>query len=332
MSLRIGYKVSAEQFPPSTVVDLACRAEALGFDDVAVSDHFQSFRHTEAHAAFALVCLGAIGARTSTVALGTSVLTPTLRYHPSVVAQSAATLACLNPGRVFLGLGTGEALNEVAPTGRLWPGARERQERLAEAIELIRALWSTERASFEGRWYSMRNATLYDRPDTPIPLHVAASAPGSARLAGRLADGLITTSGKDPSLYPTLLEAFDSGALAAHRDPSRLSRILELKLSYGREIGRARSACDWWDVLALSHREKQDIDDPVELERRAAAQPGGARRRFLVTDDPGDVVEAVCRYRGLGFDTFWLHGPGPDQPRFLEEVAADVLPLLRLLG
>ena len=135
--------------------------------------------------------LGALGERTERALLGTSVLTPTMRYHPSIVAQAFATLACLNPGRVLLGVGTGEALNETPATGAEWPGAKERRLRLAEAIELMRRLWTEERVTFEGEYYRTENATIYDRPDEPVPIYVAASGPLAAKLAGRVGDGFI---------------------------------------------------------------------------------------------------------------------------------------------
>ena len=155
--------------------------------------------------------------------MGTSVLTPTLRYHPSVVAQSFATLACLAPGRVFLGVGTGEAMNETPPTGTEWPGAKERRLRLREAIELMRRLWTEERVTFEGEYYRTERATVYDRPDEPVPVFVAASGPLAAKLAGRVGDGFICTSGKQPELYRELLAAVEEGAEAAGRDPRRSS-------------------------------------------------------------------------------------------------------------
>src|SRR5439155_22457483 len=150
--MRLGYKASAEQFGPRELTDYAVLAEELGLETIAVSDHFQPWRHHGGHAPATLPWLGAVGERTRTALLGTSVLTPTLRYHPSIVAQGFATLACLNPGRVFLGIGTGEALNEIPATAAEWPGARERRQRLAESIELMRALWTDERVSFEGEF------------------------------------------------------------------------------------------------------------------------------------------------------------------------------------
>ena len=154
--LRLGYKASAEQFAPAQLLSFGVAAERLGLDSVAVSDHFQPFRHDGGHSPASLPWLGALAASTSRVLIGTSVLTPTYRYHPAVVAQAFATLGCLAPGRIFLGLGSGEAMNEVAPTGIEWPGAGERLERLREAVSLIRELWTGEQVHFEGRWYHTR--------------------------------------------------------------------------------------------------------------------------------------------------------------------------------
>ena len=187
----LGYKASGEQFEPGELVAHAVQAEELGFDFVALSDHFQPMRHSTGHASFSLACLGAIAARTSRVTIGSSVITPTLRYHPALIAQAFATLAALAPDRVFLGLGSGEAMNEVAATGTAWPDGSERRERLAEAILLIRALWAGERVTHAGRWYATDRATVYDRPLSPIPILVAASGPVAARLAGELGDGLM---------------------------------------------------------------------------------------------------------------------------------------------
>src|SRR5919202_3779001 len=218
-TLKLGYKASAEQFGPRDLVEFAVHAEACGFDSVWLSDHFQPWRHTGGHAPFSLALLAAIGERTQRVQLGTSVLTPTFRYHPSVVAQAMATLGVLYPGRVALGLGTGESLNEVAPTGIEWSAFRERYARLREAITLIRRLWTQEFVSFQGTYYRTQNATLYDRPAPPVPLYVAAGGPQMAKYAGRVADGMICTSGKGEGLYrDELLTALDEGAREAKRD------------------------------------------------------------------------------------------------------------------
>jgi coenzyme F420-dependent glucose-6-phosphate dehydrogenase len=327
--MRYGYKASAEQFAPVELLEYAAMAEQVGLDSVAISDHFQPWRHNGGHGPAALSWLGAAGQRTATALLGTSVLTPTLRYHPSVIAQHFATLAMLTPGRIFLGVGTGEALNETAPTGFPWPGGRERRRRLAEAVELIGRLWREERVDFEGEYYTTQRATVYDRPDDPVPILMAASGPLAAKLAGRLGDGFICTSGKDPQLYRDLLAAVEEGAAGAGRDAAGMEKMIEIKVSYDNDKAFARDACRWWAALSLTSEEKRDVDDPVEMERLADANADRAHTRFIVSDDPEEVVERIAPYVEIGFDHLVFHAPGADQARFLEAFSADVLPRLR---
>jgi coenzyme F420-dependent glucose-6-phosphate dehydrogenase len=327
--MRLGYKASAEQFGPAELLEYAVLAERVGLESVAVSDHFQPWRHATGHAPNSLVWLGAAGHATERATLATSVLTPTMRYHPSIVAQAFGTLGCLYPGRVILGVGTGEAMNETPATAAEWPGAKERRRRLAEAIRLIRTLWSQERVTFEGEYFRTDRATIYDRPEQPVPIHVAASGPLAAKLAGRVGDGFICTSGKAPELYEELLGAVAEGAEAAGRDPHALERMIEIKVSYDRDIETARTNCHWWAALALTGEEKSGVEDPVEMERLADAHLDRAHTRFIVSDDPQECAAAIRAYADLGFDHLVFHGPGPDQRRFLEQFSEDVLPLLR---
>ena len=197
--LRLGYKASAEQFGPRKLLDFAVAAEENGFESVFVSDHFQPWRHSDGHSPFALAWLAATGERTKRVVLGTSVVTPTFRYHPAIVAQAFGTLGSLFPGRVILGVGTGEHLNEGA-LGIPWPDNKERFARLREAVKLIRLLWAEQSVTFDGEYYHTRNATIYDRPDDPVPIYVGAGGPQVAKYAGRAGDGLICTSGKGMEL------------------------------------------------------------------------------------------------------------------------------------
>ena len=327
--VRLGYKASAEQFPPRRLLDLSIAAEAHDLSIVAVSDHFQPWRHHGGHSPAVLPWLGALGERTRRATLGTSVLTPILRYHPAVVAQAFATLACLNPGRVFLGVGTGEAMNETPLSGADWPPARERRRRLAEAIELMRRLWSEERVDFAGEHYRTERATVYDRPERPVPIYVAASGPLAAKLAGRVGDGFICTSGKAPELYEELLGSVREGAEAAGRDPDAIARMIEVKLSYDRDAELAERNCRPWAALSLTPEEKTGVEDPVEMERLADAHADRAGSRFIVSADPEVVVERVGTYVELGFTELVFHLPADEQERSLEQFAADVLPRLR---
>ena len=327
--MRLGYKASAEQFGPSELLEFARHAERTGLEIVAVSDHFQPWRHHGGHGPAALTWLGAAATATENAVLGTSVLTPTLRYHPSVVAQAFGTLACLAPGRVFLGVGTGEAMNETPATGEVFPGRKERRLRLAEAIDLIRRLWTEERVDFDGEWYRTSKATIYDRPEEPVPIYVAASGPLAAKLAGRAGDGFICTSGKDPALYEELLGKVAEGAEAAGRDPGSIRRMIEVKVSYDRDRQAAFDNCRWWAALALAPEQKEGVEDPIEMERLADENADKAPTRFICSDDPEEIAAGIRRYADLGFDELVIHAPGEDQARFLDQFGEDVMPLLR---
>lgn len=329
MSIRLGYKASAEQFAPRELLDFSVLAEQVGLDSVAVSDHFQPWRHKTGHAPNSLVWLGALAQATERVQMLTSVLTPTMRYHPSIVAQSFGTLGCLAPGRVVLGVGSGEAMNETPATAAEWPGAKERRLRMAEAITLIRRLWTEERVTFEGEYYRTDKATIYDKPEQEVPIYVAASGPLAAKLAGRAGDGFICTSGKKTELYAELLGNVDEGAQSAGRDAAAIERTIEIKVSYDRDADYALAACEWWAALALTPDEKSGIEDPIEMERLADEHADRAHTRFIVTSDPEEAVEKIWWYVDQGFQHLVFHGPGNDQQRFLEQFSADVLPLLR---
>jgi coenzyme F420-dependent glucose-6-phosphate dehydrogenase len=251
-----------------------------------------------------------------------------MRYHPSIVAQNFATLACLNSGRVFLGVGTGEALNETPATGAAWPGAKQRRMMMREAIELIRALWTQDRVSWDGEYYKTDRATIYDKPDHQIPIYVAASGPLAATLAGRIGDGYIATSGKDPQLYLDLLEKLKEGAESAGRDVEQIDKFIEIKVSYDKDVKYAREACHFWAPLALTPDEKSGIDDATEMEAAADKILDRASSRFIVSDDADEVVEKIAPYVEVGFSHLIFHGPGHDQERFLRAFCTDVVPKL----
>jgi coenzyme F420-dependent glucose-6-phosphate dehydrogenase len=328
--IRFGYKASAEQFAPAELLKYGVQAEELGFDSVFISDHLQPWRHDGGHAPAALPWLGALAASTSRVLIGTSVLTPTFRYHPAVVAQAFATLGCLAPGRVVLGVGSGESLNEV-PLGAAWPDGKERFARLKEAVQLIQQLWRDDRVTFEGQFYRTENATIYDKPDTPVPIYIGASGPAATRLAGRIADGFITTSGKGHELYTdTLLPAVREGAEKAGRKIDDLDLMIEVKVSFDEDMERARRDTHYWGALALTPDEKTGVEDPIEMQRRADALPVERTvTRWICSDDPEEHCERVAEYLDMGFKHLVFHAPGPDQDRFLRLYADQILPRLR---
>ncbi len=328
--LRLGYKASAEQFDPTTLLRFSVLAEQVGFDSVFVSDHLQPWRHNGGHAPFALSWLGALGASTERVLIGTSVLTPSFRYHPALVAQAMATLGCLFPGRVILGVGSGESMNEV-PLGIEWPEQKERFARLKEAVELIQLLWREERVTFDGAYHHTRNATIYDRPEHPVPLYIAASGPAAARLAGRVASGFMCTSGKPAELYSeTLIPAVAEGAARAGVSASALDMMIEMKVSFDSDLSRAREDTRHWAALALSADEKTGIEDPIEMERLAdALSAERSASRWIVSSDASEHVAAIQRYIDMGFSHMVFHAPGTDQERFLRAYAEEILPRLR---
>lgn len=326
MPVKIGYKASAEQFGPRELADYAVLADDLGFDSVTISDHFQPWRHVGGHAPNAVAWMAHVGARTRRIQLGTSVLTPTLRYHPTVVAQMFATLGALYPGRIVLGVGTGEALNEVA-AGIGWPETRERFARLREAVRLIRQLWREDRVTFEGEYYNTHNATIYDKPGKSVPILIAAGGPMVARYAGRAGDGFICTSGKGRELYvDTLLPAVQEGLDARATKPERFDRMIEIKLSYDRNPKKALENTRFWAPLSLPPEQKQNLHDPVEMAAAADALPiDQVARRWIVGSSPEDVVPQLRDYISMGFNHLVLHGPGAKQERFLRVVAEDLM-------
>ena len=273
--LKLGYKASAEQFAPRELVELAVDAEEHGMDSATVSDHFQPWRHEGGHAPFSLAWMTAVGERTKRLVLGTSVLTPTFRYNPAVIAQAFATMGCLYPDRIFLGVGTGEALNEIA-TGYEgeWPDFKERYARLRESVRLMRELWLGDRVDFEGEYYHTKGASIYDVPEGGIPIYIAAGGPQVAKYAGRAGDGFICTSGKGEELYKDkLIPAMKEGAEAAGKNPDDIDRMIEIKISYDTDPELALENTRFWAPLSLTAEQKTSIHDPLEMEKAADELP-----------------------------------------------------------
>ncbi|MFD9670257.1 glucose-6-phosphate dehydrogenase (coenzyme-F420) [Rhodococcus sp. NPDC059968] len=334
MPLQLGYKASAEQFGPRELVELAVLAESSGMDSATVSDHFQPWRHVGGHAPFSLAWMTAVGERTTRLKLGTSVMTPTFRYNPAVIAQAFATMACLYPDRVMLGVGSGEALNEIA-TGfdGPWPEFKERFARLREAVQLMRELWIGDRVDFNGEYFKTRGASIYDVPEGGVPVYIAAGGPIVARYAGRAGDGFICTSGKGMELYTEkLMPAVTEGAINANRSADRIDKMIEVKISYDTDPERALENTRFWAPLSLTPEQKHSIEDPIDMEKAADALPiEQVAKRWIVASDPDEAVSLVKPYVAAGLNHLVFHAPGHDQRRFLELFHRDLEPRLRKL-
>jgi coenzyme F420-dependent glucose-6-phosphate dehydrogenase len=253
-----------------------------------------------------------------------------LRYHPAVIAQAAATVAALAPGRAFLGVGTGEALNEYSATAK-WPAYKRRQAQMAEAIELIRALWSGKKITHKGAHYQTREAKLYTLPQEPIPLYVSTMVPNSARFAGQLGDGLITVGGEEPETYGAIFDKFEAGARAAGKDPGGMPRMIEVGVAYTDNKAEALECKRaYWAGTFVSELFTEKIFTPQMSEEKGKQVSSETITESLcISADPDDHVQFAQRYIDIGFNQIIFHCAGPDQKGFLENYGRDVLPRLR---
>lgn len=313
--------LSHEDFTTAQLLDQARAAEQAGFHYLWASDHIQPWQDNEGHAMFPWITLALVGQRTNHIAFGTGVTCPIYRYHPTTVAQAFATLALLNPGRVFLGVGTGERLNEQAATTQ-FGSYRERHDRLAEAIALIRQLWSGQRISFQGKYFQTNQLKLYDPPPSPLPIYVAAGGPKSAYLAGQSGDGWITEAGGIHN--QRLVDAFNRGAQASGRDPATLGKRVEMFAVVGDQSEITRAAERWRFTGGAV-----DQPNPVDIQRAAEANPldkvvGG----WTVGTDANTHVKAVQKVLDAGATPF-LHFPQRDPVAAIDFYRSAVLPRLR---
>ncbi len=329
MTPTIGYFLSHEQFSPASLVDAAVRAEQAGFDSVWASDHFHPWQENQGHAGNAWLTLAAIGQRTNSVMLGTAVTCPIYRNRPALVAQAFATLGELYPGRVFLGVGTGEAVNEL-PAGGGWGPYNERIARLREAVTLIRSLWTQERVTHEGDAFPIANAKIYDKPTEPIPIYIAASGPRSAALAGEIGDGWMTDSA-------TLLEAdrvvqafLGGGKGSAGAEVLPSPEILVEQYVFAGSRAEAYKAAPIWQFAPAGGR-VLDMDDPREIQAFAEAEVSLDQvvEPWLVSEDPRKHIEQVHRLFEAGATQIAIHSVQPDQERLIEFYGRHVLPAFR---
>jgi TAT-translocated FGD2 family F420-dependent dehydrogenase len=320
----VAFTLSHEQFPVPELVRLGTAAENAGFDLVATSDHFQPWQANERHSGLAWVTLGALGQKTQRISMGTAVTCPTLRYRPAVVAEAFATLSLLTPGRIFLGMGSGEALNEQAATGE-WPAWHERWDRLIEAATIIRALWTGNDLHHKGKHYTV-DAKLYDPPAQPIPLLLAANGPKAMKLSGEHGDGLIT----DPQTWKQHKSEWESGARSAGKDPKTMPVFVESFVVVGDE-GDAQAPAKQWNFIPKAFKGYQNIPDPAQIERRAAAELPLPKvyGDWTVSSDPDVHVQSIKKLFDSGVTIVNVHSGQVDQQRVIDFYGKQVLPRLR---
>jgi len=323
----LGYKTCHEQYQPDKLLMHAVLAERYGFETLWTSDHFHPWAHTGAAGGFAWIWMASAADRTEKIKIGTSVTAPILRYHPAIVAQAFATLAVMYPNRIFLGLGTGEALNE-SPLGYSWPSPRQRVEMLDEAIIVIRKLWTDDFVSFEGKYYRLKKANLYTKPDKPIKIYVAAGGSRVAELAGRYADGLLV--GPHLEQGEKMFRAFENGARKAGRDPASLEKVVEILVSYDEDYETALKACRFWGGPMLPLFFKYDISDPREIEAHGRLVSDDAiASTWIIGTTAEEHIERVQRYIKAGFNHLYFVSSSPDEPKFIKFYGEKVLPHLR---
>jgi coenzyme F420-dependent glucose-6-phosphate dehydrogenase len=325
-SAHIGYAAMLEQFHPTQMVELSARAEAAGFRGVMAADHFQPWVPSQGQASFVWSVLTAVGERTAGD-MGPGVTCPSFRWHPAMVAQAAATLEAMYPGRSWLGLGAGEALNEHV-VGGYWPEGPERLTRMWEAIEIIRKLFTGRDVKHKGTYFTLETCRLWTMPDPPPPIYVATAGPVTAKRAGRLVDGLITP-GASADKLTGLLEKFDEGAREAGRDPASLPRILQLHLSWAPTDEEAlQNALTEWPNGGMKFP-KGDIRSPHDFEQMAKlVRPEDFEGRMVISSDPDVHRKSVQEFLDLGFDRIYLHNVGRNQAEWIDVFGEDVLPAL----
>ena len=329
--LTIGYAAMLEQFHPREAVELAVLAESHGFSGVMAADHFQPWVPAQGQSAFVWNVLAALGERT-TGDIGPGVTAPTFRWHPAMVAQASATLAAMYPGRHWLGLGSGEALNEHVVAG-YWPEAPERINRMFEAIEIITKLFTASAAGKDvkhsGTFYKLESTRLWTMPEVAPEILVATAGPVTAKRAGRHADGLITV-GAPLEKISGLFAKFEDGAREAGKDPSGMPKVLQVHLSWAEtdEIAMANALREWPN--GGMKFPKGDIRSPFDLEQMAKlVRPEDFSGRMVVSADPDVHRAAIQKYVDLGFDRVYLHNVGRNQREWIEVFGRDVLPQLR---
>jgi TAT-translocated FGD2 family F420-dependent dehydrogenase len=323
----VGFVLSNEQYPITKLVEFGKAAAETGFETVWASDHFHPWQDNQGHSSLAWITLAAVGQHTN-LGFGTGVTCPTYRYQPAIVAQAFASLGILYPGRVFLGVGTGEALNEL-PSGGGWGEYEERAERLIEAVHIIRELWTGKSVTFKGKYYELNKARLYDVPEQPVPIYIAAAGKNSLELAGEYGDGLIT---HPPVLLdPEMRAEWEKGVKKAGKNPDNVPIVTEMFMFVGAkndpELQRAASL---WRFSPNSS-EYVENPDPVDIQRRAEAEVPleDVYKEWTISEDPYEHAGMIKKLFDAGVYHIYVHSAQADQKKVIEFYGKQVLPLVR---
>lgn len=328
--LTIGYAAMLEQFHPTDIITYSALAEQHGFSGVMAADHFQPWVPQQGQSAFVWNVLSALGERT-TGDLGPGVTAPTFRWHPAMVAQASATLAAMYPGRHWLGLGSGEALNEHI-VGQYWPEAPERINRMFEAIDIIKKLFHASKngkdVKHRGQFYTLESTRLWTMPDVPPEILVATAGPVTAKRAGKHADGLITV-GAPLEKIDMLFGKFADGAREVGRDPDTMPKVLQIHMSWAATDEEAlTNAMTEWPNGGMKFP-KADIRSPFEFEQIAKlVRPEDFTGRMVISSDPDEHRAHIQKFVDLGFDRIYLHNVGRNQEDWIKVFGSEVLPKL----
>jgi G6PDH family F420-dependent oxidoreductase len=324
----IGFAAMLEQFGPREIVDQTIAAEAAGFSGVMAADHFQPWVPQQGNAAFVWNVMTAVAERT-TGDIGPGVTCPSFRFHPAIVAQASATLAAMYPGRHWLGLGSGEALNEHI-VGGYWPETPERINRMFEAIEIIKKLFGSrdKDVKHDGRYFKLESTRLWTLPEQTPPIYIATAGPVTAKKTGQYADGLITVGAPEGKLEMIRAKC-EEGCREAGKDPDAFKYILQLHLSWASTDEEAMTnAMVEWPNGGMKFP-KQDIRSPLDFEQMAKlVRPEDFQGRMLISSDPEKHREQIQRFLDLGFDQIYLHNVGRNQAEWIEVFGREVLPKL----
>ena len=319
-------QLATEQFPPTSIVEQAVATEEAGFDGLSLSDHYQPWWEP-GESGHAWTMLGAVGQATERVAIGTGVTTPVHRYHPAVVAQAFMTLEALNPGRTYLGIGSGESLNET-PCGMDWPPVREQVDRMEESLEIIGRLFDGERLDYDGRFFRTKRALLHTRAERRPPIYVSAFGPRAARIAARLGDGLWTLG--DPEMAPEVIDVYKGVCEDAGKDPGEI--ILQMGFSWAEDDDAALEGARVWKAAQQPEFFREDWSDPQSMYRHAEEQMSDEefKQAFIISSDPDHHVERVRDIEQLGATIVCLQNTsGADPIGALRVYGEHVLPALR---